>query len=294
MVRASYPFVGLLVMAACDGVFDLTKVSIPIDSTADNDADADGCPYTMLDPGANADQDSELNGADPCPLVTNQDLHDEDGDLVPDACDLCPQLGAAGDDADCDQLGAACDPAETMPHERVFFGFGSALGLDVRSNASVTGDQVVIALPGAEGEYGIATTLTEVPCNAIYETTFTITGTFSEPGYQEAGLRFVDLDKRQWKIKLVSTSNARLAIGDDVVTYTTDVPLPTTQKIVMRAVWTGTSITATVSGGTTGTLTAEVGAPAEPVTYGVSAYQDTNPPAMTVKFDYLDRIVPKP
>src|SRR5512143_3244286 len=151
----SYLLLVLAGLGGCDRVFELRHVE---SSTVDAAMQGDGstCP-TALAPDGDEDHDGALNATDPCPRVANEDPHDEDGDATPDVCDLCPTLAgsAAGADADCDGLGAACDPDDAIPHERQFNGFGSSLELTLEGGMTVSKDQLVAKLPG-DGDFGRA------------------------------------------------------------------------------------------------------------------------------------------
>lgn len=58
---------------------------------------------TNNDPGVS-------DGADNCPVVSNTDQLDTDGDGLGDACDNCPSAANADQaDADQDLIGDACD-----------------------------------------------------------------------------------------------------------------------------------------------------------------------------------------
>lgn len=45
--------------------------------------------------------------------------HDEDGDGVDDACDVCPHISDNQADADFDGVGDACDPEPSMPRQQL-------------------------------------------------------------------------------------------------------------------------------------------------------------------------------
>lgn len=79
----------------------------------------------------------------PCPGGT----HDEDGDLLADACDPCPHLAGTDVDADHDGVGDACDPEPAMPRQRwrMFDPFTELTALwDGWDPAQVAGDQLRI------------------------------------------------------------------------------------------------------------------------------------------------------
>ena len=64
-----------------------------------------------VDPNADDDLDTVLNGVDNCPTLSNPDQHDEDVDLVGDRCDNCPSIANLEQaDGDRDDVGDPCDP----------------------------------------------------------------------------------------------------------------------------------------------------------------------------------------
>jgi len=101
------------------------------DSDDDNDGWADGAnsdDYPLdatlyIDPALNRDGDSILNGADNCPVTTNEDQadtdtdgtgdacsNDNDGDGIDDGSDNCPVNANPGqEDLDLDTIGDVCD-----------------------------------------------------------------------------------------------------------------------------------------------------------------------------------------
>jgi hypothetical protein len=84
--------------------------------------------------------------------------HDEDGDLTPDRCDLCPQIAEAGGDADTDGVGDLCDPQPEEKNRRLaFFPFDSVSGeiaLFTEGSGSWTLDQDRLVITGAaNGDY---------------------------------------------------------------------------------------------------------------------------------------------
>lgn len=68
-----------------------------------------------------ADDADDASDAPPMPVHCDEDAHDEDGDGVVDACDLCPGIADDQADADGDGVGDACDPSVTAHNERVLF-----------------------------------------------------------------------------------------------------------------------------------------------------------------------------
>jgi hypothetical protein len=107
--------VAVVVLASCDRVFGPTG--------RDGDAGVDGDANVGLDvlidtpsgrpvhpaPLGDDDRDGILNQSDGCPLFTDFEQYNEDGDCFNDDCDLCPHLAADGQDNDSDGIGDACD-----------------------------------------------------------------------------------------------------------------------------------------------------------------------------------------
>jgi hypothetical protein len=91
--------------------------------------------------------DIMLDGGKPCTPVG----HDEDGDAIDDACDVCPHLpGADQADTDGDFVGDACDPEPMMPRQRlVFFDpFVNLANWSPRSDEVANNDQAVMTSIG--------------------------------------------------------------------------------------------------------------------------------------------------
>ena len=66
---------------------------------------------------ARSDGAADGPGANPCVNATN---HDEDRDLIDDACDVCPHLADPDQaDGDGDRVGDVCDPEPTLAKERI-------------------------------------------------------------------------------------------------------------------------------------------------------------------------------
>lgn len=285
----------LVGLGACDRVFDLRHLD-----ERDTRVDADpvdvassSCPG-VLAPDGDEDHDGVVNAIDACPRFANQDPHDEDSDATPDVCDPCPTLAgaSAGVDADCDGLGAACDPDDSIAHVRQFESFATSLGLQLEGNMSVTMDQAVATLP-ASGGYGRASVLTPVSPSGTYETHFTITG-FDVQAYQQVLLQLKDANAVMHAAGLIATtSRAELQIfsgssgkiGSMAIT-----PPPSGGQVRLRMTVDGVHVTVDIAGDIVGQLQADLpAAPVAPVQYNVDVYQDTNPPPLTVKFDYLTR-----
>jgi len=80
--------------------------------------------------------------------------HDEDGDSIDDACDVCPQLADPGQaDADGDLVGDACDPEPENPRQHIVFfdPFVDFSAWTTTGGAAVVNDQLVLDVPGDAG-----------------------------------------------------------------------------------------------------------------------------------------------
>lgn len=85
---------------------------------------------------------------DAATAVCAPSFHDEDGDGIDDACDVCPHVpDLAQPDLDGDRVGDACDPEPSIARQRIVL-FDPFTTLDaawVRSaDESVTGDELVL------------------------------------------------------------------------------------------------------------------------------------------------------
>lgn len=72
--------------------------------------------------------------------------HDEDGDGVDDACDVCPHLADNQSDADGDRVGDACDPEPANPRQKIVFfdPFVSLAGWTAVTNESIDNDAALL------------------------------------------------------------------------------------------------------------------------------------------------------
>ncbi|MFN0250911.1 MAG: hypothetical protein ACKV2T_28820 [Kofleriaceae bacterium] len=281
-------FVGLAVVhvAACDVVFGLTDRDV-----------TELCPYAELAPDADADRDGVLNEADACPLVADHDSHDEDRDGIADACDPCPALAAAGRDLDCDQLGAACDPDDTVPHVRQYFGFGSDIGLVLRNDFSVVDDALVFQ-PTTANAYGRANVTTPIGPTATYELRGNVTG--YDGGYSAFALEFRNLGgDLLFQVQLTFIADiGKLAIetgtAETIVMETsTDEPV-LAFDLALRLDISGETLRATLSGLGTNEVTATVPMTTTMMTWGVSAYRDSGDSAFTIALREMSRVAPSP
>ncbi len=106
----------------------------------------DGSQPSGIDHNANCVDDA-------CEDCTLLGPNDEDGDLVPDGCDLCPPISDASQlDIDADGVGDACDLGQAATQQRrLFDGFSTGLVLDdqkwiagdwtIADGAAVAGNQ---------------------------------------------------------------------------------------------------------------------------------------------------------
>lgn len=83
--------------------------------------------------------------------------HDEDGDGIRDACDVCPHIAdPAQADSDGDRVGDACDPEPTNARQTIVFfdGFEGTTVSAAWTNLSgvVTGDQLVLDARGTQAK----------------------------------------------------------------------------------------------------------------------------------------------
>lgn len=92
--------------------------------------------------------------------------HDEDGDGVDDACDVCPQLGGDQLDSDGDGVGDACDIAATEQQRALFDPFTSARP-DWMFDPRVTYQADSVGLPAVNMAIGIQ--LTDTPGRNVFE-----------------------------------------------------------------------------------------------------------------------------
>ncbi len=87
------------------------------DSVVIHDAAPDGPPTDL-------DGDGIANAVDNCPMLVNQDQHDEDADAAGDVCDNCPHVANTPqanvmEGANPDAVGDACDPNPTATGDTI-------------------------------------------------------------------------------------------------------------------------------------------------------------------------------
>jgi hypothetical protein len=108
-----------------------------------------GCGRWGFDPisGDGATGDVKADVGKPCTPVG----HDEDADMIDDACDVCPHLADVNQvDSDGDLVGDACDPEPMMPRQRLvlFDPFVDLSNWTPRSDEVSNGDQAVLTSIG--------------------------------------------------------------------------------------------------------------------------------------------------
>ena len=277
----------LLVLSACDRVFDLDRISGGSNVTPDAPPE---CPELVLDPKLDEDGDGVLNEADACPRAANHDAHDEDGDGIADPCDPCPHIVTAGADPDCDEVGAACDPDNEIDHAIEFHGFGSVpQGLQIYGPVMVGTDRLVMNLDTMSGANAMLPM--QVSVATRYETTFNAAG-FDRLKYQYVGLRFIDANNVLYEA-IAKANTAGFAFSFDRANTQlvgAAINLPVTARLTIRVTLTPNSFAAELSGDASANVERTLATPiAEPIRYGVVAYRD-DPGPLRVEFEHLLRI----
>jgi len=140
--------VGVCRLDATGGEIDAgTDGSIVLDDAApDGPPPPDGPPTDL-------DADGIANALDNCPMLANQDQHDEDADEVGDVCDNCPHVANLSqanimEGGSADAVGDACDPNPTATGDTIarFIPFHvMPTGLTLEGSWMLTGDAFVKA-----------------------------------------------------------------------------------------------------------------------------------------------------
>lgn len=122
-----------------------------------------GCGRVGFDPRGNPGRASDAaRGSDGSLRACTPVGHDEDGDGIDDACDVCPHIpDPAQADSDGDGVGDACDPEPTLPRQHlVLFDPFTTLRPEwtATARASVAGDQLL--LDAASGSASISLVMT--------------------------------------------------------------------------------------------------------------------------------------
>ncbi len=274
--------------AGCDRVFEFNEHSAPMTCSA------------PLAPDGDEDHDSILNGVDACALVPNQEDHDEDLDGALDACDLCPHLDPDGEDLDCDGLGAACDPDETVAHVQQFFGFGTGLGLDLDS-AVIENDVLRAPIDSTAQIAGSARVKGRVPAAGTYELTGRFLRTTHPPtndfGY--IALRFDPSLSNQYLARISGGEsggpygNFQIQLNDQTIATMPIGPLPTDGAFTLRVTISATEISASITGFTTATISTPLPAPLGDLEYWIESYHDVGSD-FVAELAYLRRVALAP
>jgi hypothetical protein len=104
--------------------------------------------------GGGGDGGDDGNGSmtDAFVCVAGGTSHDEDGDGIRDACDVCPHIADPGQaDMDGDRVGDACDPEPMIARQSIVFfdGFETLDSAWTNSGGVVQSDQLVLDARGA-------------------------------------------------------------------------------------------------------------------------------------------------
>ncbi len=289
----------MVVLFGCDGVFKLTEVPPPtMGADAANVDTVSACRYATIaadEPGQDEDGDSTINSLDACPTVPYASTHDEDMDGVFDDCDPCPTIVASGDDSECDLVGAACDPDDGAAHVQKLFGFGDAGGLQVYKVA-ITEDQAQGPSGATSGDISTLTAVTPVGRFEIRGRVHQIDADYRSIGIdfdeEGSGAHYeIDLgiDQLYW---IFSISKDDVVVSDPITgPAKSEHGAPGLTDVAFRIVvdYDGTTLTATLSGDLTASVSATVSL--GNVRYGAGFYNDA--PTSVIEVDWLRRVAPQ-
>lgn len=108
-----------------------------------------GCGRLGFDAQPSPTSDAMAIDARPCTPAG----HDEDGDAVDDACDVCPHVAGSQADADGDNVGDACDPEPAIARQQIvlFDPFTSIDPAWTNMGAMLGSDEVILDARGGVG-----------------------------------------------------------------------------------------------------------------------------------------------
>lgn len=118
---------------------------------------------------------------------TSPSGHDEDGDAIDDACDVCPQIAGDQLDADGDGVGDACDFAATQ-EQRTFFDPFTAMRTEWMYDVRTTFAGDSIGLPGVNDSIGLQ--LLDTPGRTVLEVGGRVTA--GGAGTRQAAIHIAD------------------------------------------------------------------------------------------------------
>jgi hypothetical protein len=147
-----------------------------------------------LPPTGDPDQDGLATAQDNCPLVSNRNQANEDGDALGDACDPCPPVAGmnANSDSDGDGVGNACDPNPNIGGDRllVFEGFSDPTtitpGFTSLGSWSYVNGTAMVSAPQTQAAW-LKWSLNPVPARTTVRAAGAIANLFSTAGVPLTG-----------------------------------------------------------------------------------------------------------
>ena len=125
--------------------------------------------------------------------LVESETHDEDGDGVPDAFDVCPHIAGPQTDFDGDGIGDDCDPHKLDPiDERYFVSFenGSIEGLQRDGIVAPEADSILLGSVANQHDGIVLPILTDT---ATIDVGFEMIGVAYEPPYNDSQPSFAEM-----------------------------------------------------------------------------------------------------
>lgn len=146
--------------------------------------------------------------------------HDEDGDAVDDACDVCPHLAdGAQVDTDGDKVGDACDPEPTNPRQRIALFATMQAGDQPFGFESVGGGWTSLADSIAYDGTGYGGLLTDLTAsNIVLSMGFTVTGYVNGPDVQHQ-IAIMPLDATSRFVEVGFNGTGTANVPDATIAY---------------------------------------------------------------------------